>query len=641
MATAPHVAQPPLDASYGACGGPVNLPIASIQAGLAPAVLDPWPFDITVALNILQSRPNPQVDLGTVNILRPFVVTDAWDSLDRVIFVSDSFLDLTGYRRDEVLGSNCRFLQSPDGRVTPNAPRHSISSATAYLLKQKVGDRCESSHSIINFKKSGEAFMNHLALVPIPWGPATSAAPRFVFGFANVMDDYDFLPAVCQSSLDASSSFFFGQIPAVQSAPGWPAPSLGQHNGNVIAKDVNAMDYDLVNEPPPVDNGVSAEPHALHPCIHTQVDTDSASGAISWDRSLFDNIDALVQVISIGGLIAYASASHKRLGYRSSELVGKSISGLYHPSDVAVLTKELKSPRTADLDLTLRLRWRSGHYEWFQTTGTVRDDDDGQPWVTLTLLRQPVASLSSRYLRGDKSTNQHDIWMKLSTSGLILHLFDNPQKALGLTAEDLVGIRLQELLQQSETRAEFERLLGAAREGEVTSSTLALTSGRGHRLEVNIVLHPGPLVDRGRPYYLLARCGIVRPYSKRRKVPPPGNKNYDTTADASSRNFGNEGDDDALEDIDPNHCGPLAYEVHQLDMANQGLRTEMQELLKHASQRRRSRKHGDDPGGCSNCHTMVSPEWRRGPSGERNLCNRCGLRWAKTLRDAEDTSSPS
>ena len=144
-----------------------------------------WPFDITLALAMLESRPNPQLDLGDTHVLRPFVVTDATDPRDRVIFVSDSFLALSGYTRQEVLGTNCRFLQSPDGRVSPGAPRQSISSASAYFLKQKISERREIAHSIINFKKSGEAFMNHLAIVPIPWGTTT---PRFIFGFSNAFD---------------------------------------------------------------------------------------------------------------------------------------------------------------------------------------------------------------------------------------------------------------------------------------------------------------------------------------------------------------------------------------------------------------------------------------------------------------------
>ncbi|THW89897.1 hypothetical protein D6D18_06847 [Aureobasidium pullulans] len=32
---------------------------------------------------------------------------------------------------------------------------------------------------------------------------------------------------------------------------------------------------------------------------------------------------------------------------------------------------------------------------------------------------------------------------------------------------------------------------------------------------------------------------------------------------------------------------------------------------------------------CKECGTADSPEWRRGPSGPKTLCNACGLRWSK------------
>ncbi|KAK0734821.1 zinc finger white collar 2 protein WC-2 [Lasiosphaeria miniovina] len=32
---------------------------------------------------------------------------------------------------------------------------------------------------------------------------------------------------------------------------------------------------------------------------------------------------------------------------------------------------------------------------------------------------------------------------------------------------------------------------------------------------------------------------------------------------------------------------------------------------------------------CTDCGTLESPEWRKGPSGPKTLCNACGLRWAK------------
>ncbi|KAI8830240.1 GATA zinc finger-domain-containing protein [Chytridium lagenaria] len=44
------------------------------------------------------------------------------------------------------------------------------------------------------------------------------------------------------------------------------------------------------------------------------------------------------------------------------------------------------------------------------------------------------------------------------------------------------------------------------------------------------------------------------------------------------------------------------------------------------------RKHaGDYVKKCEHCHTTESPEWRRGPTGPKTLCNACGLRYARNI----------
>lgn len=44
---------------------------------------------------------------------------------------------------------------------------------------------------------------------------------------------------------------------------------------------------------------------------------------------------------------------------------------------------------------------------------------------------------------------------------------------------------------------------------------------------------------------------------------------------------------------------------------------------------------------CAMCTTRNTPEWRRGPSGNRDLCNSCGLRWAKQLRSQSQSQGGS
>lgn len=44
---------------------------------------------------------------------------------------------------------------------------------------------------------------------------------------------------------------------------------------------------------------------------------------------------------------------------------------------------------------------------------------------------------------------------------------------------------------------------------------------------------------------------------------------------------------------------------------------------------------------CTDCGTLDSPEWRRGPNGPKTLCNACGLRWAKKEKKRSEQTGPS
>jgi hypothetical protein len=39
-----------------------------------------------------------------------------------------------------------------------------------------------------------------------------------------------------------------------------------------------------------------------------------------------------------------------------------------------------------------------------------------------------------------------------------------------------------------------------------------------------------------------------------------------------------------------------------------------------------SPQRASPPGQCHSCEILDTPEWRRGPDGQRTLCNACGLR---------------
>ncbi|KAL7939481.1 hypothetical protein V8C35DRAFT_286758 [Trichoderma chlorosporum] len=43
---------------------------------------------------------------------------------------------------------------------------------------------------------------------------------------------------------------------------------------------------------------------------------------------------------------------------------------------------------------------------------------------------------------------------------------------------------------------------------------------------------------------------------------------------------------------------------------------------------------------CTDCGTLDSPEWRKGPNGPKTLCNACGLRWAKKEKKRNSVGTP-
>ncbi|CAE6461651.1 unnamed protein product [Rhizoctonia solani] len=43
---------------------------------------------------------------------------------------------------------------------------------------------------------------------------------------------------------------------------------------------------------------------------------------------------------------------------------------------------------------------------------------------------------------------------------------------------------------------------------------------------------------------------------------------------------------------------------------------------------------------CSSCKSETSPEWRKGPSGKKDLCNACGLRYARSKQKKDGNAQP-
>lgn len=115
------------------------------------------------------TRPNPEINIGSVDLSCAFVVCDAELDDSPIVYCSDNFERLTGYTKHMILGRNCRFLQSPDGNVEPGKRRKYVDDDSILYLKNMINSQRESQISLINYRRGGQPFMNLLTMIPITW----------------------------------------------------------------------------------------------------------------------------------------------------------------------------------------------------------------------------------------------------------------------------------------------------------------------------------------------------------------------------------------------------------------------------------------------------------------------------------------
>nr|7WA4_B Chain B, Adagio protein 2 [Arabidopsis thaliana] len=94
-----------------------------------------------------------------------FVVSDALEPDNPIIYVNTVFEIVTGYRAEEVIGRNCRFLQCRGPFTKRRHPM--VDSTIVAKMRQCLENGIEFQGELLNFRKDGSPLMNKLRLVPI------------------------------------------------------------------------------------------------------------------------------------------------------------------------------------------------------------------------------------------------------------------------------------------------------------------------------------------------------------------------------------------------------------------------------------------------------------------------------------------
>ncbi|UKZ90171.1 uncharacterized protein TrAFT101_005200 [Trichoderma asperellum] len=616
----------PMDMAQPSSGGVTPMPISTPRdQSKERTIYSKSGFDMLKALWLVATRKNPKIHLGAVDMSCAFVVCDVTMNDCPIIYVSDNFQNLTGYSRHEIIGQNCRFLQAPDGKVEAGSKREFVDDGAVFNLKRMIKEGREVQQSLINYRKGGKPFLNLLTMIPIPWD---TDEIRYFIGFQiDLVECPDAISGQEMGGVKVNYKHSdIGQY--IWTPP--PSNHLEPENGQTLGVDDVSTLLQQYN------------PNGLVSDWHKQ----------SWDKMLLENADDVVHVISLKGLFLYLSPSCKRiLEYDAADLVGNSLSSVCHPSDIVPVTRELKDATAGThVNIVFRIRRKQSGYTWFESHGSLFvDQGRGRKCIILVGRKRPVFALGRRILEANGGIGDSELWSKLSTSGMFLSTSTNIRSLLDLQPESLIGTSIQELMRK-ESRAEFGRTIEKARRGKISTCKHEMLNRRGQGLQAQTTLYPGDALEGQKPSFLLAQTKLLKASS--RHIPstltagsslfvanPLHNQGTGHSGQVSqpaggaippgSQDAALASDDNIFDELRTTKCSSWQFELRQMEKINRILAEELGGLLSNKKKRKRRKGVGNVVRDCANCHTRNTPEWRRGPSGQRDLCNSCGLRWAK------------
>ena len=396
-----------------------------------------------------------------------------------------------------------------------------------------------------------------------------------------------------------------------------------------------------------------------------------------WDKVLLENTDDVVHVLSLKGLFLYLSPScRKVLEYDASELVGTALSSVCHPSDIVPVTRELKDTSSGSaVNVVFRIRRKNNGYMWFESHGSLHTEQGkGRKCIILVGRERPVYTVSKSDIAAAGGIGENELWTKMSTSGMFLFVSSNVRQLLDRQPEELVGTSIQSLM-RPESKQEIGRMLGMARTGKKASVQHEMMNKRGQVLKAFTTIYPGDATEGQKPTFVVAQTRLIRfqrggsttaqrlglyPKQESNGAESPaalstcaGDNTPVSSFSAGEKLMKTDGsaitypgqnglalgrqdaslasEENLFDELKTTRSTSWQYELRQMERRNRLLAEEVQGLLAAKKKRKRRKGAGQLQKDCANCHTRTTPEWRRGPSGNRDLCNSCGLRWAKQV----------
>ncbi|RCH80388.1 blue light receptor [Rhizopus stolonifer] len=344
-----------------------------------------------------------------------------------------------------------------------------------------------------------------------------------------------------------------------------------------------------------------------------------------WNKLLLDQSEDFIHVLSLKGFFLYCSRSASHLlEHDPEELVGHPLSSICHPSDIVPVMREIKESASSPdkvVNLIFRVRRKYSGYMWMECQGKIHiDQSKGRKCLILAGRERPMYELIRKEIvQATDIANGSEFWTKTSLTGLFLHVTSLCEDVVGFSADALQGATLYQYVGDNHIR-DITRALDLVREGRIVNLHHTIQNNKGDYVPVFSTFYPGDIsFGVGRPSFALIQI-----------------RAKDSTEIAGVEPTATQGSDleeNMFAELETVRGTSWQFELHQLQMANRKLKEQLENYTnpKRRKQKKKSVTSPDIPKMCAQCQSTDSPEWRKGPNGPKELCNACGLRYAKTL----------
>ena len=111
--------------------------------------------------------------IKSIGDIAQFPITlSRYDNERKLIYVNQTFCNLTGYSQDFCIERNCKFLHGPE--TDPEAIKS---------MRKAFDDKISVFQDIVNYKKNGEKFINRLVLLTFDYGNA-----KYILGLQHEVE---------------------------------------------------------------------------------------------------------------------------------------------------------------------------------------------------------------------------------------------------------------------------------------------------------------------------------------------------------------------------------------------------------------------------------------------------------------------